>query len=454
MRSICLNFEINKPAMDFSVENNDFVKFNTDLAKDLVNNYYSKINLIIADIISEFGSLVKFSFNISNSTINYYREFAPDFLTELSKLDSRSISFNKCISQLDSFDDSNKFTKELHSQQENISEIFNVKTSSLIYLGDFVTDNTLQNIPSNNIDAIISKTIIDSNNVNNIIRIDENFDIKLLQTDIDFSSLFVDNKVSINKIISFLNQVPDSSQLVNLNLNYTDFVANEFLFDKLRNFPEKVMSNSNFTFNSVSELVKYADISDTDFTSKFPKSIFEILNENDIFKTIRKQFHKLDSTISNYKEIQDTSIWSELNNTDLYSNYENNLYFKSYFKQYLKVYRNTKVATLVNRKIIVLKEQLDNHLEQDFLQNTQHRFTDLETMPKVKLKKLLSMVDAETIFYSIQNQSNTLKDKVLSNIPLKVLSSIEQLMEIDTNEIPYIEIRNARRRVLSKLKKM
>lgn len=455
MRSICLNFEINKPALDFSIENinsEDVIKFNTKLAQELVDKYYSKINAIIGEIISEFGSLVKFSFNISASTIFYYQEFAPSFLNDISKLDYRCISFNKYVSQIDGYSSLSKLTKELDLHEKNISETFNIKTSEIICLGKHINQNTIKNISNSGIKAIISNKTIDNISVNQIININDNFDVKLLQTDEYFSDLFVDNKISMTKIISNLNNTPDTLQFINLNLNYSDFIDNEQLFTKLRNFPEKVMSMSNFTFNSVDEIVKYAEVSQMEDQIIFPKTIFDILNENDVYRTNKKSFLKITQLISSYNS--EDYIWNEVNSIDLYTNYENGFYSKPYIKQYLKIYRNTKVSTLIGRKYFALEAIINTYLEQDFLNTSHHKFTDLATMPKVKLKKLLSLVDAETIFYSIQNQSNILKDKVLSNISLKALANIEDLMETPVSDISNIEIRNARRRVLSKLKKM
>jgi flagellar motor switch protein FliG len=77
----------------------------------------------------------------------------------------------------------------------------------------------------------------------------------------------------------------------------------------------------------------------------------------------------------------------------------------------------------------------------------------LEKLSKGKLKSILAKFDAEDLVKALHDSSETLKDKLLSNVNRKTLEEFEQLSE-QVKEVSKKEIKNAQRRILNQWKKL
>jgi flagellar motor switch protein FliG len=80
-------------------------------------------------------------------------------------------------------------------------------------------------------------------------------------------------------------------------------------------------------------------------------------------------------------------------------------------------------------------------------------FKDLEKLSKAKLKNVLAKFDAEDLVKALYDSSESLKDKLLSNVNRKTLEEFEQLSE-QIKEVSKKEIKNAQRRILNHWKKI
>ncbi|OYT11241.1 MAG: hypothetical protein B6I18_04900 [Bacteroidetes bacterium 4572_112] len=454
MRSICLNFEINHIEFISNNINDEIDSQSIELSKKLVESYYSKINNVLAEISNEFGSLFKYSISISNESIAFYKEHFPAFIDELKELNKRSISFPLCVSSLSDITNINKFNTEIQEHKNSVNSILSFETTDVLFASNLFTKNLFDKVYRSKIKAIWASTIVNKQYVNKLIGIDDVEGVELLQSDNELCAMFIDDKYKLSDIINKLNDKSADTQLVNLSFNYSDFIDNDTILDKLRSFPEQLMSESNFTFSSLSEIINYAE---SEFIPKYvntlPESISNLEGINKDSLLLISKFESINNDIHKCKEIERSKLWNYLNSTSSIANLNNKVFDKQFIGNNCDFDSQKQFSMQIKNLYLQLSSNIDDCLENDNLKNAQYRFTDLENMPKVKLKKLFSGVDAKTILYSIQNQSAMLKDRVLSNIPYRVLDEIEELIAVD-NDFDKVEIRNARRRILSKLKKI
>ncbi|MCK5846301.1 MAG: hypothetical protein KAG84_02600 [Bacteroidales bacterium] len=455
MPSVCLNFEINHIDNILNIKGIDSLNENSikKISNDIVINHYLKVNKVLSEISDEFGSLFKYSISISNETLLHYRKYAPEFLKSISVLNKRSIAINSTISNVYSIDSKNKLNNEIADNSELIYDLLGFKSSDILFANNFVCADLLNNIDSTTIGAIWANNNLYKDYINEVLLIDEAIDLKLLQAETDLQSAFMNDTLDLASIINTLNSKPDNTQVVNININYSDFINNDVLLKKLRDFPEILMSESNYAFSSSSELINHVQaVSIPNNNKKLDDTIADILMRDEKSKSFATHINSINADINKCKNIEKSELWKSVSSLNMVSNINNEVYSKAYIVRLLGI--SDSFENIIDNKFEELINTLDVCLEEDNLKNSQYRFADIETMPKVKLRKLFKGIDASTIYFSLQNQSIILKDRVLSNIPYKILDKVEEQMQNETTNDNKVEVRNARRRLLSKLKKL
>ena len=448
MRSICLNFEINHIQCNNSeLSDNEKRLFNEDINRELIKKYYSKINDILIKISSEFGSLFKYSISISKDSLGFYNTYNPSFIDSLKQLNKLSVSYLHTLSSLSAITNSNKLTNEITDYQIYIRSLLNKECTNILYDSGLLNKELLNSINKSDISAILVNKSFDNNN-NKVLLSDEIHNIKLLQNDSGFLTSFIDSNNDLDSIINILNNKPDDTEIVNININYSDFIDNEVLLSKLKEFPEKLMSESNYAFISLEDAFNYSEAKYIAASiDSIADNILSINYENEYSKQLIIECENVANEVYRCRTIEKSDLWRQISSINLYRNFETD------------IYANQEIKELESPAIIIdyvlsdynrLVSSLDICNEGNDSYKT--RFADIENMPKLKVKKLFSGFDAQTILYSIENQSAELKDRVLSNIPYKILDEVESIMS--DSKISKIEIRNARRRILTKLKKI
>ena len=454
MRSICLNFEINHIEYLSNQNKGEIDSESIALSNMVANSHFSNVNKALSDISSEFGSLFKYSISISKDSIAFYKKHIPWFITEIKELNNRSVSFPLCVSSLSNISSYSKFNGEYYDHKLFIKETFDNDTTDVLFAANLFTKDLYDKVSKSKIKAIWINSHTDNDSINKLINIDDVQGVELLQSDIELRTMFIDSKFSLSDIIDKLNNKPSDTQIVNLSFNYFDFVDNNSLLQKIKDFPEQLMSDSNFTFSSLNEIINYAN---SEYIPKFidgiADNVSQIQDINPDAVQLFMNYEAIIEDINKCKEIEKSIAWNYLNSTNLVSLVLNKVFDKHYFNDNCSFKSHKAFYNNVDGIYANLISDLDFCLDNDNLKNSQYRFTDLEKMPKIMLKKLFSGLDSKTIYYSIQNQSLMLQDKVLSIIPYRVLDDIEEIMA-NSDSIDKIEIRNARRRILSKLKKM
>ncbi len=445
MRSVCLNFEISNPIGGLASSMNNSID-SEKIAKELVVKNYNGIIKTLNNLSSEFGSLFKYSISISEDALIFFQNNFPEFIDSINSLNRHSMSLNQCVSNIDSIDNNNKFSIELVRQKEKLNSLLNFPFANVINIGDYFTRNVITNSIKSGLKAICYNSDTDVNN--SIIQINDLSDLKLIKEDYIIQKMFKADANSLDEIVLYLKAKSENTQLVYFNLNFSDFVNNKSLLEKLSLFPEKLMSESDFTFNSLSEIISYSCATiENSFLDTVPENLYSLFKADSFLNKYMGIYKKINLKISKCRALEISNEWQDINSLQFITNYTKGFLLKEYFNKKINV-NNEKIKQLVN-----FEANLEACIKASFI-NKYSRFADIERLPKIKLKKMLKGFDGRTIFYSIQNQSPGLKDKILSNIPLHILDEIELLIEEIGDGADSIEIRNARRRVLSKLKKI
>jgi alpha-amylase/alpha-mannosidase (GH57 family) len=250
----------------------------------------------------------------------------------------------------------------------------------------------------------------------------------------------------------------------------------------MRALPEKVLSHTNFSFNTPSELSKHLQpIS----AIHVPHPISWADEERDLTAWLGNElqdeaFDKLYELEARVKQCDDAQIqkdWEYLQTSDhfyymctkFFSDGDVHKYFNPYgtpyeaFINYMNVLsdfiiRVDECVAHKPRKNKELKEAsaekpAPNHEVQKSTEKKSYRFADLEKMSNAKLKTLLSKFDTEILIKALHKTSDSLKDKVLSNVSNKALEEFEALSE-SIKEFSDNERKNARRRIINQLKKL
>jgi len=287
-----------------------------------------------------------------------------------------------------------------------------------------------------------------------------------------------------------LNEIDDRQEVINLFMDYETFGEHQWpetgIFDFMRALPERVMSNTNFTFNTPSEVSSHLqavapiNVPDPISWADEERDLTAWLG-NELQDEAFDKLYQLEDKVKKCDDYQLIKDWEYLQTSDhfyymctkWFSDGDVHKYFNPYgtpyeaFINYMNVLSDfiIRVDEYVNAipqeapKVIkqkaevkkVVKEKVK--VESESEDQKSYRFSDLASIPKQKLKSLLASVDAETLVHALHEVDLNLKDKVLSNIPTKVLKEFEKL-EDEVSDVVTKTKNNARRRILNKLKKM
>ncbi len=283
MKSICFYFQIHQPYRlrnyrFFDIgENHDYYdNFNNNfIMRRVADKSYLPMNALLLDLINEYGTAFKVSFSISGLALEQLAEYAPDVLESFKKLaQTGNVEFlsETYAHSLASLKSKEEFEKQVKMHAEKIEEYFGVKPTTfrnteLIYsdeIGNMVADMGYELMLTEG-----AKHILGWRSPNFMYTSATNPKLKLLlknfQLSDDIAFRFSEQSwsewpLTTDKFVKWLNQIDEKEEVVNLFMDYETFGEHQWeetgIFDFMKSLPAKVFSESEFSFNTPSELAK------------------------------------------------------------------------------------------------------------------------------------------------------------------------------------------------------
>jgi len=508
MRSICFYFQVHQPYrlkqyrfFDIGKDHDYYDEYqNSFIARRVADKCYIPMNQLLLDAIKEFGSMFKVSFSISGTALDQFEEYTPDVIESFRRLaETGSVEFlsETNTHSLSSLKSKEEFSKQVNEHQEKIMRLFGVKPTTfrnteLIYsdeIGAMVADlgfNTMLTEGAKHILGWKTPNYMYANAINPKLKLLlKNF---RLSDDIAFrfsQQSWESWPLTTEKFVGWLNEIDEKEEVVNLFMDYETFGEHQWpetgIFDFMRALPERVLSNTNFSFNTPSELSQHMQ---PIAAIHVPHPISWADEERDLTAWLGNELqdeafdelYKLEDKVKLCDDAKIQKDWEYLQTSDhfyymctkFFSDGDVHKYFNPYgtpyeaFINYMNVLsdfiiqidecleKKAKTST-PKKESVSKKKQLKsaNSTEEKKI----YRFNDLEHLSNVKLKSVLAKFDSDVLIKALYKSSDTLKDKVLSNVSNKVLQEFE-LMSEHLKVFSDKERKNARRRILNQLKKI
>lgn len=283
MKSICFYFQVHQPLrlrkyrfFDIGKDHNYYDDFQNDyIMKRVGERSYLPMNQILLDLINEYGTQFKVSFSISGLALDQFEMYCPEVLDSFKKLsDTGSVEFlaETYSHSLSSLKSKKEFTKQVNDHKTKIKNLFGqtpktFRNTELIYsdeVGAMVADMGFKTMLTEGAKHVLgwkSPNFIYTNTINPKLKLLlKNF---RLSDDIAFrfsERSWEDWPLTAEKYFDWLNQMTPEEQVINLFMDYETFGEHQWeetgIFDFFKSLPAEVFKNSNFQFNTPSEVSK------------------------------------------------------------------------------------------------------------------------------------------------------------------------------------------------------
>ena len=486
MKSICFYFQVHQPYrlkryrfFDIGKDHHYYDDYqNSYIARRVADKCYLPMNQVLLDLIKEFGSNFKVAFSISGTAIDQFEAYTPDVIDSFKRLaETGSVEFlsETYTHSLSALKSKEEFTKQVKKHQAKMMELFNLKpktfrNTELIYsddIGAMVADmgfNTMLTEGAKHILGWKSPNYLYTNAINPRLKLL----LKNFQLSDDIAFRFSQTSwegwpLTTEKFVSWINDIDQKEEVINLFMDYETFGEHQWestgIFDFMRALPEKVLSMSNYTFNTPSEVAEHLQPVSA---IHVPHPISWADEERDLTAWLGNElqdeaFDKLYQLEHKVKEINDPVMikdWEYLQTSDhFYFNpygtpYEAFINYMNVFSDFeIRVndgYENLRKERKKASKNIDNQEAIASGISS---QNRIKRFSHLISVSDGKLKSSLKNFDSKIIFNAISKTKEELKDKILSNVSKKTLSEIEVLFEEGSNPTEN-QVKYARKQIL------
>jgi len=279
-KSICLYFQVHQPTrlrlfrfFDIGKSSHYYDDFtNRTILRRVANNCYIPMNELLLDIISKHGNDFKVAFSISGSLIEQLERYAPDVISSFRKLAATGcVEFlsETYYHSLASLASEQEFKHQVQKHKETIEHYFHqtpkaFRNTELIYsdaIGAMVHDMGFDTMLTEG-----AKHVLGWKSPNFVYKSAGNQDLKLLlrnsglSDDIAFrfsNRGWCDWPLTAEKYLGWLKSSTDSSEIVNLFMDYETFgehqKADSGIFDFMKCLPDAVIADGNFEFLTPSE---------------------------------------------------------------------------------------------------------------------------------------------------------------------------------------------------------
>lgn len=509
MRSICFYFQVHQPFrlrtyrfFDIGENHHYYDDFqNRTIARRVADKCYIPANNIMLDLINKYGSSFKISYSISGTALDQFEMYAPDVIDSFRKLvdtgcvEILSETYSHSLSALISKEE---FVSQVEAHDEKINKLFGVKpvtfrNTELIYsdqIGEMVADMGFRTMLTEGARHVLgwkSPNYMYCNAINPKLKLL----LKNFQLSDDIAFRFSQHSwqewpLTSEKFAGWLNEIDPEQEVVNLFMDYETFGEHQWpetgIFEFMKALPERVLSSTNYTFNTPAELNKKLQ---TVSAIHAPNPISWADEERDLTAWLGNElqdeaFEKLYSIEHKVREIDDPEIlrdWRYLQTSDhfyymctkWFSDGDVHKYFNPYGTPYEafinfmnvfsdfqirveKVWKNKAVQEKPVKEILTPKVKTIKKKSSPKLINTVS-FDDLPYLSDSRIKQIIKAVDNITLVFIMKETDETFRTKVKRLLGKKALKQFENF-DRETVNARKADLQSSRKKFDSILKKL
>lgn len=478
MRSICLYFQVHQPFrlrtyrfFDIGRDHYYYDDYlNRSITQRVARRSYLPANQIILDLIKEYGSAFKVAYSITGLALEQFEKYAPEVIESFQKLArTGSVEFltETYAHSLASLRSKEEFFRQVKEHSDKIKTLFGqrprvFRNTELIYsdrVGELVAEMGYELMLSEGPRHILgwkSPNFMYCNAVNPRLKLLlKNF---RLSDDIAFRfSLQSWNEwpLTAEKFASWIQAFNPREEVVNIFLDYETFGEHQWadsgIFDFLRNLPRTVLGATDYAFHTPGELlellqpvssihvghaISWAD-EERDTTAWLG---------NEMQAEAVDKLYSLENKVNALHREDLTRDWQYLQCSDhfyymctkWFSDGEVHKYFTPYaspyeaFINYMNVLSD--FMTRVNDAVDGSREAIPAVAKKQSVKKGSKKparvtsaekvctLEDMQNLSPTHLKKLLALVDLETLACALINCDVSLRDKLI-----KVLSPKDRI---------------------------
>ncbi len=463
MRSICFYFQVHQPYrlktyrfFDIGADHHYYdEQQNSFIMRRVADKCYIPMNQVLLDLINEYGSAFKVSFSISGTAIDQFEAYAPDVLDSFKALAATgNVEF---IAEthghaLVALKSKEEFFEQVEMQKKKVEKHFGqtpttFRNTELIYsdgIGEMVAEMGFDLMLTEGAKHVLgwkSPNYMYSNAINPKLKLLlKNF---RLSDDIAFrfsQQSWPEWPMTTEKFVGWLNDIDPEEEVVNLFMDYETFGEHQWpetgIFEFMRALPGRVFSDSNFTFNTPSELgKKLQPVSSV----HVPYPISWADEERDLTAWLGNElqdeaFDKLYSIKEKVEHCDDPDIkrdWIYLQTSDhfyymctkWFSDGDVHKYFNPYGTPY-EAFIN--YMNVLSDFVIRVDE---NYKEPSFQKQAEQSLKNVVDMSNTKVKELISKVDVDELVLVLQNTTDDIRERIIPNLGVRAKKKYEQLQD-------------------------
>lgn len=494
MRSICFYFQVHQPFrlrtyrfFDIGEKHNYYDDLNNRLImRRVADKCYIPANQVMYDLIKKYGDKFKISYSISGVALEQFELYAPDVLESFKRLaETGSVEFlaETYSHSLSALKSKEEFKSQVDKQIDLVKKHFGqtpvtFRNTELIYsdqIGEMVADLGFDLMLTEGAKHVLSwksPNFMYCNAINPKLKLL----LKNFQLSDDIAFRFSQRSweewpLTTEKFVGWLNQIDPKQEVVNLFMDYETFGEHQWpetgIFDFLRALPERVFKETNYSFNTPSELSKgMQPVS----AVHVPNPISWADEERDLTAWLGNDlqdeaFDKLYYYNEMVKQCPDENIqrdWNLLQTSDhfyymctkWFSDGDVHKYFNPYgspyeaFINYMNILsdfiirvencseesrsKKTEQAkqskkSLDSKKSGKLRKQPDKSVLPTGISKKDFSFGNLTEFSDTKLKNILRKVEVKDLTYSLVNVKYDFKEKIFSNLGIRAQKKLQEL---------------------------
>ncbi|WP_209329646.1 glycoside hydrolase family 57 protein [Lunatimonas salinarum] len=283
MRSICFYFQVHQPYrlkpyrfFEIGEDHHYWDDFsNRSILKKVAEKCYLPMNRLLLELIEKYQGGFKVCFSLSGTILDQLEEYAPEVLESFQRLvatghvELLNETYAHALCALKS---ESEFRDMVGKHQARIQQLFNgytpkvFRNTELIYsdkIGKMVFDLGFEGILTEGAKHVLgwkSPNYVYANALEPKLKVLlKNF---RLSDDIAFrfgEPKWSDYPLTTEKFVSWINQIPQSDEVLNLFMDYETFGEHQWaetgIFEFMRHLPEAVFASSDFGFATPSEVI-------------------------------------------------------------------------------------------------------------------------------------------------------------------------------------------------------
>ena len=277
-KSICFYFQVHQPYrlrtyrfFEIGKKHYYYDDYNNRMyMRRVAEKCYLPMNELLMRQFEKFGDKVKVAFSFSGVAIEQMEQYAPDVLESFQKLVATGnveVLSETYAHSLASLTNPEEFKRQVLAHKRKMKEVFGVtpktfRNTELIYsdeIGAAVADMGYSLMLTEG-----AKHLLGWKSSNYMYANAINPKLKVLLRNFKFSDeiafRFVQDSFTADDFVSWLNQIPDDEEVVNVFMDYETFGEHQSsttgIFDFMERLPEAILNNSGFSFATPHELEK------------------------------------------------------------------------------------------------------------------------------------------------------------------------------------------------------